>query len=71
MASTVTWLGGQGDESRQGGTASAGGTESKRYKFFSVAGGGVFFPAPSTEKPLPQDANPAKAGLAPEPSEQL
>lgn len=39
--------------------------------FFPSQGGGVFFSAPSTEKPLPQDANPAKAGLAPEPSEQL
>ena len=66
MVPTVKWLGGQGDERRQ---PRLGGKQSRRYKFFSVAGGGVFFPAPSTEKPLPQDAK--LSSLAPEPSEQL
>jgi len=69
MVATVTWLGGQGDESRDGGTASAGRKESKGYKFFSAEGGGVFFPAPSTEIAPPQDAK--LSVLVPEPSDQL
>jgi len=62
----VTWLGGQGDARRQ---PRLGKKLSQRYKFYSVAGGGVFLPAPSTEKAAPQDAK--RSALASEPSEVL
>jgi hypothetical protein len=63
------WLGGQGDESRHGGAASAGWKRSRKYTFFPAAGGGGLLPAPSTQIAVPQDAK--LSALAPEPSEQL
>jgi len=41
----------------------------KKIQVFSAEGGGVFFPAPSTEIAAPQDAK--LSVLVPEPSEQL
>jgi hypothetical protein len=67
---TVTWLGGWGGESRDGGTTSAGWKSSRRSKFYSGSGGGVFLPAPSTEiSRLGGTQDDKLSAPAPEPSE--
>jgi len=65
MVTTVTGLGGQGDERRQ---PRLGGCDQEDTSFFRRQEGGVLLPAPSTEIPAPQDAK--LSALAPEPSEQ-
>ena len=66
IATTVTWLGGQGDERRQ---PRPGGNRTRRYNPLSAGAGGVQLPAPSAEIPAPQDAK--DSPLAPEPFEPL
>jgi hypothetical protein len=66
IATTMTWLGGQGEERRQPGP---GTNKARRYNHLSVGAGGVHLPAPSTDIPVPQDAK--LSTLAPESSEPL